>query len=247
MTYLRCLCYSAFLFFFSCVPIQLQMHDDDLKLLAQNPTVYVVVFKPAPFEVDTSTNAALAGGILGGAVGAAVVGAVSNSAAEAKISPDIRKDPRALVNLQSYDDPALELRNVFMETLRDEFKLARFVVIEEKLDDDSPKALGDRFRDGIVLGFRTEEWILEVVVLSSNFWLRYRASGMLYWPRDNRYLWRDLCGFMPKDSSNSLAKLAANSGEGLKRLLLDTGRRRAKQLAAEIIERSSRGNAPTKR
>lgn len=146
----------------SCTLIQLQLHDDDLQLLNHDPIVYVVTFKPPPFEVDTSTNVAVIGGALGGAAGGAiggVIGAVATGAAtnaidEANISADIQRDPRALVTSIQYEDPVKQVREEFLRLVREESKLSKFVIVDEVLD--SPNALGGRFHDGIVLGFKTE-------------------------------------------------------------------------------------------
>jgi hypothetical protein len=237
----------GFFVLLGCVPIQLQLHQDDLKLLTGNPTVYVITFKSPPFEVDTSTNVALvgavlggAGGAIGGAVGALTAGAATNAIDEANISANIQTNPRALLRSIPYDDPVKQVRDGFVAILRDELKMSKFVVVDTPLDDESQKTLRERFHDGIILGFKTEEWVLTVVPLSSDFWIRYRASGILYLPQERRYIWRELCGFVPKDSTASLRDLAANSGEGLRHRLTDIGTRCAKQLAGEIFERTSR-------
>jgi hypothetical protein len=237
----------GFFVLLGCVPIQLQLHEDDLKLLTGNPTVYVITFKSPPFEVDTSTNVALVGGVLGGAggaiggvVGALAAGAAANAIDEANMSADIQTDPRALLRSVAYEDPVKQVRDGFVAMLRDELKMSKFVVVDTPLDDESQKTLGERFHDGIILGFKTEEWVLTVVPLSSDFWVKYRARGMFYLPQERRYIWRELCGFIPKDSTASLRDLAANSGEGLKHRLTDMGTRCAKQLAGEILERTSR-------
>jgi hypothetical protein len=231
----------------SCIPIQLQLHDDDLKLLSSNPRVYVVTFKSPPFEVDTSTNIALiggalggAGGAIGGAVGAALTGTMANAVAENAISADIQSDPRTLVKSFVYEDPVKQARNDFVGALKDRWKLSEFIMVEETLDDESPRALSEKFTDGVVLGFKTEEWVLAIAPLSSNFWIKYRAQGMLYLPQEKRFIWRELCGFIPRESTASLSELAANSGQGLKDSLKETGTRCAKQLVAEIIERTSK-------
>lgn len=134
---------------FSCVPIQLQLHEDDLKLIVSDPIIYVVTFKPPPFEVDTSTNVALIGGVLGGAggavggaVGAAVAGAVTDAAAGANPTA-IQRDPRALLRFTTYEDPVKQVRDDFVKTVQDELKLSRVIVVEEALEDESPKALSD--------------------------------------------------------------------------------------------------------
>lgn len=230
----------GFLVVFGCAPIQLQLHDDDLKLLTRNPTVYVVTFKSPPFEVDTSSNVAIMGGVVGGAVGAMALTLAANASDEANSSGPIDADPRALVRSNDYEDPVKQVRDSFVAILRDALRISRFVILDAPIDDDSTEVLGEKFHEGIVLGFRTEEWILEVAPLSSDFWIRYRAMGMFYVPGERRYVWRDICGFMPKDTRASLRELAANSGNGLKRRLMDVGSRCAKQLAAEILDRASR-------
>jgi hypothetical protein len=230
----------------SCAPIQLQLDAEDRKLLSSNPTIYVVTFMPAPFEVDTSANVALvagmfgmAGAVVGTAVSVAAAGVAAETVRGANVYPDIQNDPRMLLKSATYEDPARQVRDDLVSTLRDELKTAKFVVIEHPLNDDRPKILAERFHDGVVLGLKTEEWVLALVQLSSDYWIRYRASAMFYLPKENRYLWREVCGFMPKDSTASLSELAANSGLGLKRLLVDTGTRCAKQLARELIQPTS--------
>ena len=232
--------------FFGCTPLQLPLHRDDLKLLGQNPTVYVVTFKPSPFKVDTSANVALAGaafgaagGAIGGIAGALVAGSAANAMDRANVTADIHNDPRALVRSSDYEDPVKQVRDEFVSRLRNELKMSNFVIVDGPLDDASPKSLGARFPDGIVLGFTTEQWVLELAPLSSDYWIRYRASGMFFLPREKRYLWRELCGFVPKDSTAPLRDLAENSGEGLKSSLADIGRRCAEQLFQEIPERIS--------
>jgi len=220
-----------------CSPIQLQLHEDDVKVLTRDPKVYVITFKSPAFEVDTSTNLAVVGGMLGGALGALATGAAVNVIDEANMSADIQKDARALVRSGTYEDPVMQVRDDFVRIVRDDLKISKFVVVEEPLDDSSTKALSDRFHDGIVLGFRTEEWVLMIVPLSSDFGINYRASGVFYLPEEKRYMWRELCGVLAKESRTSLGELAANSGEGLKDRLKDTGKRCAKQLAADVIDR----------
>ncbi len=246
-----------------CTVLPLQLHDDDLKLLQINPKVYVVTFKSPPFGVDTSTNYALVGSLLGAAGGAqagsaaagaagrpigtligGIAGAEGTSAAvnaigEANISADIQSDPRALVKSVAYEDPVKQVRDEFLGALKGALKMSNFTMVEEPLEDESLNALSEKFSEGIVLAFKTEEWVLTIVPLSSDFFIKYRVQGMFYLPQEKRIIWRELCGFTPRESTASLSELAANSGQGIKERLTDTGRRCAKQLAAELIELTS--------
>ncbi len=132
------------------------------------------------------------------------------------------------------------VRDEFVHVIESELKLSKLVIVDQPFEEDSPRAVAAKFNDSIVLGFKTEEWILEQVPASSELGIRYRASGMFYLPREERYIWRELCGLVPKDSAASLTALAANSGQGLRDRLADTAGRCAKQLVSEIMERPAR-------
>jgi hypothetical protein len=216
------------------------LHDEDLNLLVRDPVVYVFTLNPARFEVDTSTNAAVIGGAVGGAIGAVAVGAIAHAAAQTNQPGPVQNDPRALIRSTAYEDPANQTREHFVSLLRNELKLSKFTFIEEPQPSEFPRNLAGRFDDGLVLAFKTEEWVLESAPFSSHFWIRYRASALLYSPKEERPIWRELCGFMPKDSTASLAELAANSGEGLRTQLQTLGKLCAEQLIKEILDRPSR-------
>jgi hypothetical protein len=181
--------------------------------LKNEQQILAVHYIPAQFSAHTP-EVMNAGGaaMMFGAVGGAVAGAIQAREAE--------ESGRQIVKDYGLEDPMLQIKRTFLESVSREQSLQNLQSLNEALESDNPEALRERFRKGLVFDFKTTSWSLnQAGPLSPNTYrVYYEGRVRLLRLPEGVIEWQSFCQSEGKieESAPTLLQVVANSGAILK-------------------------------
>jgi hypothetical protein len=204
-----------------CSPAFVPIDREEMARLKSEPEIRVVTYQPPRFlyQMPGGPFGAGAAGVFNPALGGFVGGMAS--------------DPRSQVFAidSPLEDPATQVKNVFIKGVANQLDVARLVQAGEPLPDDDAHALQKKFGGGVVLDFRTESWgLLASSLVSLPYQMIYGARARLLRLNDGRVLWQGQCRY-----DATLDQFKATSTPALTKKFAEAAESCAKQLLAQFL------------
>ena len=213
------------LFASACAPAFVPLDREEMARLKSEPEIRVVTYQPPRFlfQMPGGPFGAGASGMFNPAIGGFVGGMAG--------------DPRSQVFAidSPLEDPATQVKNVFIKGVANQLDVARLVQTGEPLSDDDAQALQKKFGGGIVLDFKTDTWgVLSGSMISAPYQVVYIGRSRLLRLSDSRVLWRAQCRYDGSFPGANLDQFTVNSTPVLKEKFAAAAESCAKQLLAQF-------------
>lgn len=208
-----------------CSPAFIPIDREEMARLKSEPEIRVVTYQPPRFlfQMPGGPFGAGAAGVFNPALGGFVGGMAS--------------DPRSQVFAidSPLEDPATQVKNVFIKGVANQLDVARLVQAGEPLPDDDAHALQKKFGGGVVLDFKTDTWgLLSGPMISAPYQVVYIGRSRLLRLSDGRVLWRAQCRYDGSNPGANLDQFKVNSTPVLKEKFAEAAESCAKQLLAQF-------------
>jgi hypothetical protein len=212
----------AFLVSAGCSPAFIPMDREEMARLKSEPEIRVVTYQPPRFlyQMPSAPFGPGAAGVFNPMTGGFPAGMAG--------------DPRSQVYAidSPLEDPATQVKNVFIKGVANQLDVARLVQAGEPLSDDDAQALQKKFGGGVVLDFRTESWgLLASSLVSLPYQMIYGARARLLRLNDVRVLWQGQCRY-----GANLDQFKATSTPALAEKFAEAAENCAKQLLAQFLD-----------
>jgi hypothetical protein len=215
------------LFVAACRPSVIQMEQDELARLTNEPKITVVIYKPGQFNYTTTGDAFAVGAI--GALTGGLGGAAYGLAQEAKADRFVKE--------YSLEDPAAKARDAFIAGIANRIDPGHLVPAPEVLSDDGVEALQKAFGTGIVLDFKTRVWgLMSAPMRFSTYQVPYAVRARILRVSDGKTVWQGYCEHSGSDDQwrASFDEFTANSAALLKQKLAETASACGKELVSQF-------------
>ena len=209
-----------------CSPAFVPIDREEMARLKSEPEIRVVTYQPPRFlfQMPSGPFGAGASGMFNPAIGGFAGG--------------INSDPRSQVYAidSPLEDPATQVKNVFIKGVANQLDVARLVQTGEPLSDDDAQALQKKFGGGIVLDFKTDTWgVLSGPMITAPYQLVYMGRSRLLRLSDGRVLWQAQCRYDGRNLEANLDQFKVNSTPVLKEKFAEAAENCAKQLLAQFL------------
>jgi hypothetical protein len=208
------------LFATACAPAFVPLDKEELARL-KNEEIRVVTYQPPRFVYQAPAP-------YFGAGAAGVFNPVTGG-----FAGGMAADPRSQVYAidSPLEDPATQVKNVFIKGLANQLEVARLVQAGEPLSDDDARSLQKKFGGGVVLDFRTESWgLLASSLVSLPYQMIYGARARLLRLSEGRVLWQGQCRY-----AANLDQFKATSTPALTEKFAEAAENCAQQLLAQFF------------
>jgi hypothetical protein len=177
-----------------CAPALIPIDREEMARLKNEPEIRAITYPPPRFLYQTPRQPF---GGLGPGVFNPVTGAFVGQGG------DTRSQVYAVDT--SLADPAIRVKDLFLNGLAGRLGSARLVQSGEPVPDDNVKALAKRFGGGVVLDFQTTTWgLLSGLSASAPYQIAYLARARLLRLDAGRVLWQGQCKYDGRDPGGNL-------------------------------------------
>ena len=133
-------------------------------------------------------------------------------------------------------DPAAMIQAILSKSIRNAYNLNNIEIINKQIDvkHDDFGELKKRFKNNVVLGNKTTNWVLVYLPLNWNHYrLMYNVTSTLSDPGNAEILWRESCHYVePSKTASTIDELTENNSALFKRKL----RIAAEECSRQLVE-----------